>query len=125
MATVYSPNEEFHLKIRPGDVGRYVLLCGDPARTEKIAATARETAMVPDELPTPIKADDDLIDNAEEMADEYDFLYIAIHTEEDAQTVLDAAPFLSLPIAVCGEPSAIAYLKRRYCGKLVTVADNS
>ena len=38
MATVYSPNEEFHLKIRPGDVGRYVLLCGDPARTEKIAA---------------------------------------------------------------------------------------
>ena len=94
-------------------------------RTEKIAATARETAMVPDELPTPIKADDDLIDNAEEMADEYDFLYIAIHTEEDAQTVLDAAPFLSLPIAVCGEPSAIAYLKRRYCGKLVTVADNS
>ena len=38
MATVYSPDEEFHLKIRPGDVGRYVLLCGDPARTEKIAA---------------------------------------------------------------------------------------
>ena len=38
MATVYSPNEEFHLKIRPGDVGRYILLCGDPARTEKIAA---------------------------------------------------------------------------------------
>jgi uridine phosphorylase len=38
MATVYSPNEEFHLKICPGDVGRYVLLCGDPARTEKIAA---------------------------------------------------------------------------------------
>ena len=36
MATVYSPNEEFHLKIRPGDVGRYVLLCGDPARTEKM-----------------------------------------------------------------------------------------
>ena len=38
MATVYSPDEEFHLKIRPGDVGRYVLLCGDPARTEKIAS---------------------------------------------------------------------------------------
>ena len=38
MSTVYSPNEEFHLKITPGDVGRYVLLCGDPARTEKIAS---------------------------------------------------------------------------------------
>ena len=38
MATVYSPEEEFHLKIRPGDVGRYVLLCGDDARTQKIAA---------------------------------------------------------------------------------------
>ena len=37
MALVYSPNEEFHLKIRPGDVGRYVLLPGDPGRCEKIA----------------------------------------------------------------------------------------
>jgi uridine phosphorylase len=38
MATVYSPSEEFHLKILPGDVGKYVLLCGDPGRCEKIAA---------------------------------------------------------------------------------------
>ena len=38
MALVYSPNEEFHLKIKPGDVGRYVLLPGDPGRCEKIAA---------------------------------------------------------------------------------------
>ena len=38
MALVYSPEEEFHLKIRPGDVGRYVLLPGDPGRCEKIAA---------------------------------------------------------------------------------------
>ena len=37
MALVYSPNEEFHLKIKPGDVGRYVLLPGDPGRCEKIA----------------------------------------------------------------------------------------
>ena len=37
MALVYSPEEEFHLKIRTGDVGRYVLLPGDPGRCEKIA----------------------------------------------------------------------------------------
>ena len=37
MALVYSPDEEFHLKIRPGDVGRYVLLPGDPGRCEAIA----------------------------------------------------------------------------------------
>ena len=37
MSVVYSPDEEFHLKIRTGDVGRYVLLCGDPGRCEKIA----------------------------------------------------------------------------------------
>ena len=46
MATVYSPEEEFHLKIRPGDVGRYVLLCGDPGRTEKIAAYFNNAAFV-------------------------------------------------------------------------------
>ena len=37
MPVVYSPEEEFHLKIKPGDVGRYVLLPGDPGRCEKIA----------------------------------------------------------------------------------------
>ena len=37
MSTVYSKDEEFHLKIREGDVGAYVLLCGDPGRCEKIA----------------------------------------------------------------------------------------
>ena len=37
MATVYAENEEFHLKIKSGDVGRYVLLCGDPGRCESIA----------------------------------------------------------------------------------------
>ena len=46
MSTVYSPNEEFHLKIRPGDVGRYVLLCGDPGRTEKIAALFDDAVFV-------------------------------------------------------------------------------
>ena len=37
MATAYSPNEEFHLKIKPGDIGRYVIMPGDPGRCEKIA----------------------------------------------------------------------------------------
>ena len=46
MSVVYSPDEEFHLKIRKGDVGRYVLLCGDPGRCEKIAAYFDEAAFV-------------------------------------------------------------------------------
>ena len=37
MALVYSPQEEFHLKIKSGDVGRYVLLPGDPGRCQRIA----------------------------------------------------------------------------------------
>lgn len=37
MSVVYAKNEEFHLKISEGDVGKYVLLCGDPGRCEKIA----------------------------------------------------------------------------------------
>ena len=36
----YSGEEglQYHLQIRPGDVGRYVLLPGDPKRCAKIAA---------------------------------------------------------------------------------------
>ncbi len=37
MSLVYSPDQEFHLKIVPGDVGRYVFLPGDPDRCEAIA----------------------------------------------------------------------------------------
>ena len=35
----YSGEEglQYHLQIRPGDVGRYVILPGDPKRCEKIA----------------------------------------------------------------------------------------
>ena len=36
-STVYAENEEFHLKIHEGDVGKYVILCGDPGRCEKVA----------------------------------------------------------------------------------------
>ena len=93
--------------------------------TEAIAATARETVIVPvSDMPEPIEEDEDLIDNAEEMSDDYDFLYIAVRSEDDAEAGLDAAPFLALPIAVCGEAEAIAFLKRGYCGKIVTVSDN-
>ncbi len=38
MATAYSPNEEFHLKIKPGDIGSYVILPGDRGRCRHIAA---------------------------------------------------------------------------------------
>lgn len=43
---VYSENEEFHLKIKKGDVGRYVILPGDPGRCEKIAAYFDEAHFV-------------------------------------------------------------------------------
>jgi len=32
------PGLQYHVKVRPGEVGRYVLLPGDPGRVEKIAA---------------------------------------------------------------------------------------
>ena len=38
MATIMNENERFHLKIKKGDVGRYVILPGDPGRVPKIAA---------------------------------------------------------------------------------------
>lgn len=46
MATVYSPEREFHLKIVPEDVGKYVILPGDPARCEMIAEQFDEAHFV-------------------------------------------------------------------------------
>ena len=46
MSTVYSPDEEFHLKITQGEIGKYVILCGDPGRVETIAAQFEEPVFV-------------------------------------------------------------------------------
>ncbi|MBQ4254283.1 MAG: uridine phosphorylase [Erysipelotrichaceae bacterium] len=39
---------QYHLQIRPGDVGRYVILPGDPKRVEKIAAHFDDAKLVAD-----------------------------------------------------------------------------
>lgn len=42
------PNLQFHLQIRPGDVGKYVILTGDPKRCSKIAALLEEPKLIAD-----------------------------------------------------------------------------
>ena len=46
----YSGEEglQYHLQIRPGDVGRYVILPGDPKRCEKIAKHFEDAKLVAD-----------------------------------------------------------------------------
>ncbi len=46
MAVVYSPEEEYHLKIVPEDIGKYVILPGDPGRCELIARQFDEAHFV-------------------------------------------------------------------------------
>ena len=46
MATIMDENERFHLKIKDGDVGRYVILPGDPGRVPKIAALLNDARQV-------------------------------------------------------------------------------
>ena len=40
------PNQVYHLKIRPGDVGRYCILPGDPGRVELIASFLEDAHFV-------------------------------------------------------------------------------
>ena len=37
MGSVYAEGQEYHLQIKEGDIGRYVILTGDPGRCETIA----------------------------------------------------------------------------------------
>lgn len=91
--------------------------------TNRIASNARTTVEIPMELPEPIVPDDDFTDNADEMADDEGFIYVKIENQEDADTVLESAPFLSAPLAVCGNEDAISYLCRYYCGKIVVISE--
>lgn len=42
MPMAYNTQEEFHLQIRPGDIGEYVILTGDPGRCSTISALFRD-----------------------------------------------------------------------------------
>ncbi len=46
MASIISDDIRFHLKIRTGDVGRYVILPGDPGRVPKIAAKLDDARLI-------------------------------------------------------------------------------
>ena len=46
MATIMNPDVRFHLKIKNGDVGRYVILPGDPGRVPKIAALLKNAKQI-------------------------------------------------------------------------------
>ena len=39
---------QFHLKCKPGDIGRYVILTGDPKRVEKIAKYLDDANLIAD-----------------------------------------------------------------------------
>ena len=43
MSSILSNDEMFHLKIKPGEVSKYVILCGDPGRVPKIAAFLKDS----------------------------------------------------------------------------------
>lgn len=88
----------------------------------RTASNARVIVEIPKELPAPIIPDEDFTDNACEMTDEEDYIYVKLETEDDIEFVLEAAPFLSAPLAVCGNLSAIEKLQRYFCGKLVIIS---
>ena len=59
------------------------------------------------------------------MADDCDYIYLRIETEEDVDTVLESAAFFNAPLVVCGNEDVIALLKKFYCGKLAVIRDNA
>ncbi|WP_313346500.1 uridine phosphorylase [Sedimentibacter sp.] len=48
MSTVYSKDVQYHINMKEGDVGRYVILPGDPKRCEKIAKHFDNPVLVAD-----------------------------------------------------------------------------
>lgn len=48
MSTAYSKSVEYHINMKEGDVGKYVILPGDPKRCEKIAKHFDDAVLVAD-----------------------------------------------------------------------------
>lgn len=90
--------------------------------TRMLASTNKAVFSIPrGKRQAPLAADENLIDCAEEMAEDVGYLYLRIDSEADADFILESAPFLPAPIAVCGDDRAVAYFKRRFCGKVPVI----
>lgn len=89
----------------------------------RLASSARAVVEIPESLPAPLIPDENFADNADKMADAEEFIYVKVETREDAQTVLESAPFLSAPLAVCGSKDAISRLQLYFCGKIVVISE--
>ncbi len=118
--------DDRHIAALRGTIDRFdtefVSQAPDNIDTRFLASTNRAIFPIPHEnLPVPLAADEDLLDNAEEMADKYGFLYIRIDSKADADLVLETAPFLPAPLAVCGKSCAVSYFQRRFCGKVPVI----
>ncbi len=83
----------------------------------RLASTARVITEIPEPLPEPLFCDDDLAENAEEMAEEYGFAFVSLGTKEDADLLLEASAFLSAPLVLCGNEDATRHFSCYYCGK--------
>lgn len=85
--------------------------------TRYLASTNREIVCIPHELPSPLVPDDDFLDTAQDMADEYGFLYLRLDSREAADVVLESALSLPAPLALSSDSAAASYFHRRFCGK--------
>ena len=85
--------------------------------TRYLASTNREIVCIPHELPSPLVPDDDFLDAAQDMADEYGFLYLRLDSREAADVVLESALSLPAPLALSSDSAAAPYFRRRFCGK--------
>lgn len=118
--------DERHIAALRGTIDRFdtesVPPSPDKIDTHFLASTNKAICPIPhDNLPAPLIADEDFLDNAEEMTDEYGFLHVRLDSKADADLVLEAAPFLPAPLAVCGQTCAVSYFRRRFCGKVPVI----
>ncbi len=89
------------------------------------ASNARTIEKIPEDLPDPIKPDEDFQDNADEMADEENIIFVQIENDDDVAIVLEASPFLTAPIVACGNEKAIRKLQTYFCGNIPVIKHNS
>lgn len=68
---------------------------------------------------TPIPVNDDMIDDACDMGEEYGYAFVSLQAEEDAEELLHATPYIPYPFVVTGEKKATELFRRKYPGKLL------
>lgn len=106
-------------KVMDGFGGIFPLPAEIPDLSRTICTNTTISEVRDAETLAPIPVNDDMADDACDMGEENGYACILLQTEEEAEELLHAVPYIPYPLVITGGKKATEFFRRKYPGKIL------